>query len=91
MIQSVGKKGADEEEEEEAEFFSMDDAKWFPIIGSVTLFSLYLIFKYFDKEHINYVVTTYFTCLGVASGVKVLMALARFTTGMSLKGDYHFQ
>lgn len=62
---------------EEEEFFSLDDAKWFPFVGSATLFGLYLVFKYLDKEIVNYIVTAYFALLGVGAGTNVLLDVYR--------------
>ncbi|KAI9011743.1 minor histocompatibility antigen H13 [Hyaloraphidium curvatum] len=76
------------EEEEEREFFRLEDAKMFPIIGSATLFGLYLLFTYFDKEYINYLLTAYFAILGVGAMVKAIMAASRAVTGWELRGDY---
>lgn len=41
------------------------DAMRFPIIASVALFSFYMAFKIFSKDHINVVLTGYFLLLGV--------------------------
>ncbi|KAI9203093.1 signal peptide peptidase-domain-containing protein [Polychytrium aggregatum] len=71
-----------------AEYFSIQDAATFPIIGSITLFSLYLLFTYFDKAYINYVLTAYFSLLGVGAMVESFMAVARKLTGYSLTGEY---
>ena len=40
-------------------------------IGSVLLFGLYVIVKYFGKEWINWILQWYFTVAGVGSGSKV--------------------
>lgn len=52
------------EDEQESESLSSEDAMWFPITGSAVLFSLYLLFKYFSKEYINYLLTAYFGLVG---------------------------
>ncbi|KAJ3040822.1 hypothetical protein HDV00_010437 [Rhizophlyctis rosea] len=82
------KKGKKVEEEEEKEFFSFDDAKMFPILGSATLFSLYLVFKFLDKQYINYLVTAYFSILGVGALVETTLGISRRLTGWDLKGEY---
>ncbi|XP_025198779.1 minor histocompatibility antigen H13 [Melanaphis sacchari] len=43
------------------------DAMMFPLIASGALFTLYIIFRVFSKEHINLLVTLYFYVLGVAA------------------------
>ncbi|CAG8590081.1 4748_t:CDS:2, partial [Acaulospora morrowiae] len=44
-----------------------EDAYLFPVFGSIVLFSLYLVFKFLDKEYVNYLVTAYFSFLGVVA------------------------
>ena len=46
---------------------SSEDAYWFPVIGSGVLFGFYLLFKYFNKDYINYLLTAYFAMFGAAS------------------------
>jgi minor histocompatibility antigen H13 len=46
---------------------SSKDAYMFPVIGSATLFGLYLLFKYFSKEYINMLLTLYFLVFGASS------------------------
>lgn len=46
---------------------SQSDAFMFPVIGSVFLFGFYLLFKYFSKEYINYLLTGYFGIFGTFS------------------------
>jgi minor histocompatibility antigen H13 len=67
-----------EEGEEEEEYFSLDDAKMFPFIGSASLFGLYLVFKFFDKDMINMLVTGYFTFMSVGTSFVVLLDLCRY-------------
>lgn len=50
---------------EEKEMLSANDAYKFPILGSVALFSLYLAFKYFDKDTVNLILSFYFSLVGV--------------------------
>tara|TARA_R110002050_G_scaffold186573_1_gene320905 strand:+ start:403 stop:666 length:264 start_codon:yes stop_codon:yes gene_type:complete len=49
---------------------SQKDAYMFPIIGSGVLFGLYVLFKFFSKEYINYLLTTYFLLFGIGMYVK---------------------
>jgi minor histocompatibility antigen H13 len=46
---------------------SQSDAYMFPVIGSVFLFSFYLLFKFFSKEYINLLLTAYFGVFGTVS------------------------
>jgi hypothetical protein len=44
---------------------SSDDAWMFPIGGSVMLVGLYVLFKYLNKDYLNYLFTAYFGIIGV--------------------------
>ncbi|KAJ3213722.1 hypothetical protein HDU67_002563 [Dinochytrium kinnereticum] len=74
--------------EDEPEFFSLDDAKWYPVIGSVTLFSLYIVLRYVSKDIINLILTANFVLMGIGALYKTLLMTARFATGWELIGDY---
>lgn len=60
----------------------------FPVMGSITLFSLYLVFRFLNKEYVNYVLTAYFCILGVGSLMSSSMAVLRKITGKPLVGEY---
>lgn len=47
-----------------SETLKKEDAMQFPIIGSLSLFSLYAAFKYFDKDLVNMILGGYFTLIG---------------------------
>ena len=49
---------------EEKEMLSAKDAYLFPFIGSGALFSLYIAFKYFDKDTVNLLLSLYFSVVG---------------------------
>jgi len=44
---------------------SSDDAWMFPIGGSVMLVGLYVLFKYLNKDYLNYLFTAYFGVIGI--------------------------
>ncbi|KAK7472532.1 hypothetical protein VKT23_000647 [Stygiomarasmius scandens] len=71
----------DEEEEEIPERVSLEDAWFFPIIGSVVLLGLFLIIKYFGKEWINWFLGWYFSIAGVVSVWKSSVAFLKFVLG----------
>lgn len=48
------------------------DAWRFPLVGSAMLFGLYVLFKVFNKDLINLLLTAYFLFLGFFSLVKTL-------------------
>jgi minor histocompatibility antigen H13 len=53
--------------------FSLQDAFNFPIIGSVVLFSLFLLFKYLPKDLVNTVLSVYFVVLGTLGVTATLL------------------
>ncbi|KAG9292309.1 hypothetical protein G9A89_009121 [Geosiphon pyriformis] len=53
------------EDENSTESLSTEDAYLFPIFGSGVLFSLYLVFKLLNRDYVNYLVTAYFSLLGI--------------------------
>jgi len=77
-------------DEEESEALSKEDAYWFPVIGSGVLFSLYLVFRFLNKEYVNYLVTAYFSMIGVAALTKTMESSVRGLTGWRERG-YHFK
>ena len=44
-----------------------NDAYMFPLVGSAMLFSLYCLFRFFDKEWVNLLLTSYFALFGALS------------------------
>ena len=58
------------------------------MFGSVTLLSLYLVFKFLNKEYVNYVLTAYFCVLGVGSLYQSSLAILERITGKPLEGEY---
>ncbi|KAF7966474.1 hypothetical protein HWV62_38152 [Athelia sp. TMB] len=71
----------DEDDEDIPDRLSSEDAWLFPVFGSVALFGLYTIVKYFGKDWINYLLGIYFSLAGVGSVWKSLISLARFCLG----------
>eukprot|EP01127_Copromyxa_protea_P003137 TRINITY_DN13001_c0_g1_i1.p1 TRINITY_DN13001_c0_g1~~TRINITY_DN13001_c0_g1_i1.p1 ORF type:complete len:343 (-),score=90.40 TRINITY_DN13001_c0_g1_i1:38-985(-) len=54
------------------EVMTAKDAYRFPLVGSAMLFGLYIVFKVFNKDLINLLLTAYFLFLGFFSLVKTL-------------------
>lgn len=52
---------------ENKETLTAEDAYTFPLVGSATLFGLYMVFKYVDKGTINVIVSLYFLLMGVVT------------------------
>uniref|UniRef100_A0A0C9QNB2 TSA: Wollemia nobilis Ref_Wollemi_Transcript_18749_1749 transcribed RNA sequence n=1 Tax=Wollemia nobilis TaxID=56998 RepID=A0A0C9QNB2_9CONI len=62
-----------------SETMSKEHAMRFPLIGSVVLFSLFLLFKFLSKDLVNAILTCYFFVLGIiALSATLLPAIERF-------------
>jgi len=59
----------------ERETLRKEDAYQFPLVGSASLFSLYLAFKFLDKDLVNLLIGAYFALVG---SFAVTMTLAPF-------------
>ncbi|ORY05123.1 peptidase A22B, signal peptide peptidase [Basidiobolus meristosporus CBS 931.73] len=79
---------SDSETEEVAEVLSSEDAKMFPIYGSITLFSMYLVFKFLNKEYVNYLITAYFAIMGCTAVTSFSATLFKTVTKLKLP-SYH--
>ncbi|GAB5587639.1 hypothetical protein Unana1_02539 [Umbelopsis nana] len=75
---------SDSESESITESLSANDAWMFPVFGSGVLFSLYLLFRFLNKEYINYLLTAYFSILGCAAIAKVGLLIAKTTIPLSV-------
>jgi len=52
---------------EAPETLRKEDALQFPLIGSLSLFSLYMLFKLFNKDLVNLLISVYFCLIGCAA------------------------
>uniref|UniRef100_A0A7S2MFE9 Signal peptide peptidase n=1 Tax=Helicotheca tamesis TaxID=374047 RepID=A0A7S2MFE9_9STRA len=57
----------DNEDRPRVDTLKTEDAMQFPLLGSASLFSLYLAFKFFDKEVVNLIISGYFGLVGCAA------------------------
>ena len=69
---SLMEKNKPGEPEEKIETMTQKDAWMFPVVGSCTLFGLYLLFKIFHKDYVNILFHFYFTIIGTYS-IKALI------------------
>eukprot|EP00586_Coscinodiscus_wailesii_P007184 CAMPEP_0172480810 /NCGR_PEP_ID=MMETSP1066-20121228/6258_1 /TAXON_ID=671091 /ORGANISM="Coscinodiscus wailesii, Strain CCMP2513" /LENGTH=407 /DNA_ID=CAMNT_0013242503 /DNA_START=49 /DNA_END=1272 /DNA_ORIENTATION=- len=60
---------------EGVEVLKKEDAMQFPLVGSASLFGLYLAFKFFDREVVNLIISFYFAAVGCAA---MTMTIAPF-------------
>ncbi|PBK74406.1 hypothetical protein ARMSODRAFT_952043 [Armillaria solidipes] len=75
------KEDEEEDEDMDVERVSSEDAWLFPLIGSGTLFGLYMIIQYFGKEWINWLLGIYFSIAGMGSVWKSSISLFVFVVG----------
>jgi len=62
---------------DEKEIMSAKDAWRFPLVGSAMLFGLYILFKVFNKDLINLVLTAYFLFLGYFSLLRTVTPIVK--------------
>lgn len=80
------KKKNDEDEKEETmgppqyETLRLGEAMQFPLLGSASLFSLYMAFKYFDKETVNLIISFYFCLVGLFACTSTLGPIIEYNT-----------
>lgn len=63
-----------------SETMNTKDAYMFPVYGSGVLFGLYLLFKFFSKRYINYLLTAYFLFFGLTTLAGTLIPFVHFLT-----------
>jgi hypothetical protein len=59
----------------QTETLRKEDAYEFPLLGSVSLFSLYLAFKFLDKDWVNFLIGFYFCAVGCVALFATLSSL----------------
>jgi minor histocompatibility antigen H13 len=64
-----------------SETLRKEDAMQFPIIGSLSLFSLYAAFKYFDKDTVNMILGAYFALMGCGAVTATMSSVLSFMKG----------
>lgn len=72
------------------ETLRQEDAYQFPLMGSISLFSLYLAFKFLDKDVVNLLIGLYFGgvgCLAIFATVSSL--LPKFGNGFKFKRSFN--
>ena len=57
----------------------------FPLIGSATLFSLYLAFKFLDPATVNIIIAVYFCLIGCAALTATFAPLVHLVTPAKLR------
>ncbi|PAV18585.1 peptidase A22B signal peptide peptidase [Pyrrhoderma noxium] len=71
-----GDDDSEQEDEEVPERVTTSEALLFPILGSITLFGLYLIVKFLGVEWINWLLGWYFAFVGIISVWKCSISIA---------------
>lgn len=70
-----------DDDEEEVQGVSSEGAWMFPVLGSAVLISLFLAFKYLDKQMIILIVNIYFAVVGCLAIPPVLIHLVKMAFG----------
>lgn len=64
-----------------SETLTSEDAMQFPIVGSISLFSLYCAFKFFDKDTVNLLLSMYFALMGCGALTSTLSPIVSLGGG----------
>ncbi|OMH83748.1 Minor histocompatibility antigen H13 [Zancudomyces culisetae] len=75
---------SEDSDDEEAEGLTTQDAYMYPVYGSATLLSLYLVLKYFNVDYVNMLMTVYFSVAGIGALAHTLVTIAKGTTNIKL-------
>lgn len=76
----------------ERETLKKEDAYQFPLMGSISLFSLYLAFKFLDKDLVNLLIGAYFGVVGcLALTMTIDPAVSRVTPSVSFQKQYQIK
>mmetsp|Transcript_1108 Transcript_1108/g.1528 ORF Transcript_1108/g.1528 Transcript_1108/m.1528 type:complete len:401 (+) Transcript_1108:60-1262(+) len=68
-----------------------EDAMQFPIMGSLSLFSLYLAFRFLDKEMVNLIIGGYFALVGTMALTATIAPALSFLIPLNiLKKKFHY-
>lgn len=73
-----------DDEDDVLDRVTSSDAMWFPIMGSVVLFGLFLIFKYMNKKYVNLLLSFYFGFVGCLALSQALVSISRGIVGREL-------
>ena len=81
------KKNENDEDEDETkggppqyETLRLGEAMQFPLLGSASLFGLYMAFKYFDKDTVNLIISFYFCLVGLVACTSTLGPIIEYST-----------
>lgn len=75
----------------ERETLRAEDAYQFPLIGSVSLFSLYLAFKFLDDSLVNFMIGAYFAVIGCFALTMTLAGPVSRITPAALKKNVQWE
>ncbi|KAA1471670.1 hypothetical protein DENSPDRAFT_859066 [Dentipellis sp. KUC8613] len=87
-----GKDGESDDEDEDSELLqrlASEDVWLFPVLGSITLFGLYMAMKYFGKEVINLLMGWYITLAAIASVSKTFLTIVKRVVGKERWNSFH--
>jgi len=70
--------GEGKKKSEPRETLKREDAMQFPLLASASIFTLYLAFKFFDREMVNLIISVYFSLVGCVAVSATINPLLRF-------------
>jgi hypothetical protein len=83
--------GSETSRSTERETLRAEDAYQFPLIGSVSLFSLYLAFKFLDDSLVNFMIGAYFAVVGCLALTMTLAGPVSRVTPAALKRNVSYE
>jgi hypothetical protein len=83
--------GSETSRSTERETLRAEDAYQFPLIGSVSLFSLYLAFKFLDDSLVNFMIGAYFAVVGCLALTMTLAGPVSRVTPAQLQRNYKWE
>jgi hypothetical protein len=83
--------GSETSRSTERETLRAEDAYQFPLIGSVSLFSLYLAFKFLDDSLVNFMIGAYFAVVGCLALTMTLAGPVSRVAPAALKRNFSYE
>jgi hypothetical protein len=75
----------------ERETLRAEDAYQFPLVGSVSLFSLYLAFKFLDESLVNFMIGAYFAVVGCIALTMTLAGPVSRVTPVAFQRNFSYE
>jgi hypothetical protein len=83
--------GSETSRSTERETLRAEDAYQFPLIGSVSLFSLYLAFKFLDDSLVNFMIGAYFAVVGCLALTMTVAGPVSRVTPATFRNNFSYE